>query len=498
MRYFPLFLDVASERVVLVGEGEKALQKLRLLVRTTARIRLVAARPSRDLADLAAAHGVEISTSPFVPADLDGARLVVSASDDPALDEAVATAAEARAIPINIVDRPQRSSFLVPAIVDRDPIIVAIGSEGTAPVLARRIRARLEALMPARLGAVARHAGSIRARIAAAVADSVLRRRIWERLITGPWYDHVLGRDEVGAERHLEAAIAEATGPDARQGSVALVGAGPGDPDLLTLRAQQRLQEADVIVVDGLVPDAVLDHARRDARIIRVAKEGWGHATPQADIDRTLVREAAKGHRVVRLKGGDPLIFGRAAEEIAAVRAAGFPVEIVPGITAALGAAASIQLPVTLRRKVRQFSIVTGATADGLADLDWRALARPGHAFAIYMGVAAAPAIAARLIAEGASPALAIVAVENATRPEERAIHTTLADLPAALHAHDITGPAVIFAGLDWSEAGLSPPRRMAPYETSRHAPTDDDVVPAAANLASPEDVARLTHWVAG
>lgn len=461
MRYFPVFFDVEGHAIAIIGDGEKAVQKLRLIAKSEARIKVLSLHPSPDLRDLASSLGVEILTAPFEPHHLDGVRLTFVASDDATLVRRVAHKASCRNIPLNVVDQPEQSTFIVPAIVDRDPIIVAVGSEGTAPVLAREVRSRIEAMLPARLGAVAKAAARLRTRLKAAVAEPALRRRVWERLLLGLWRDRVLARDEAGAAAILEREISAATGLAEAAGRVSLVGAGPGDPDLLTLRAQQRLQEADVIVVDGLVPDAILEHTRRDAHLIRVGKEGYGEATGQDEINAILVREAAKGLKVVRLKGGDPFIFGRAAEELAAVRAAGIEVDVVPGVTTAHACAAAIGLPLTLREKVRQFSVVTGATAAGLPDLDWECLAQPGHAFAIYMGIRTAPAIAVRLMAQGAKPTLPVVVVENGTRPEERVLRTTLGGLRDALMTHTIRGPAIIYVGLDWEMAHLSAPARV-------------------------------------
>jgi len=516
MRYFPLFIDLANQTVVIVGEGEKAIQKLRLLAKSEARIRLVSRSVSGELGHLAAAHGVNIVAEAFAPEHLDGARLAIVATEDEALGLAVSQAATARGIPVNVVDRPELGTFVVPALVDRDPIMVAIGSEGTAPVLARDIRARIEALLPARIGAVAREAAGLRGRVRHAVAEPVLRKRLWERLLRGAWRDCVLDHDVTGASRHLERELATVGTHTAAQGRVSLVGAGPGDPDLLTLRAQQRLQEADVIVMDGLVTDAILEHARRDARRIHVGKKGYGAATSQDDINRLLVREAAMGQKVVRLKGGDPFIFGRAAEEVAALRAAGIGVDIVPGITAAHACAASIGLPITLREKVRQFSVVTGTTDAGLPDLDWQGLARPGHAFAIYMGVRTAPAFTARLLAQGARADLPVVVVENGTRPDERVMKATLETLPEVLVDNAIQGPAVIFVGLDWADAYLSPPERLmlgkdqraparetatAPGARAMHATSlasRIDIEPHQQSQMTPHEIALKTFWIAG
>lgn len=463
MRYFPIFVDLDDREVLIVGGGEKALQKLRLLAKTSARIVIVAETVADELAK-AGEDRVTFLVRSFSTMDVEGKALVFAASDDAALDAPVAEAARAHGVAVNVVDGPKASSFITPAIVDRDPVVVAIGTEGAAPVLAREIKARLEAWLPAHFGRVAQRAMRVRERVKEVVRDPILRRRIWESLLQGRWRSLVLAHDDEGADRELARQLAD-VGSEARpSGSVALIGCGPGQPDLITLKAQQYLQAADVLVVDRLVNPAILEYARRDAVRIDVGKEPEGPSAQQDDINRILVREALKGHRVARLKGGDAFVFGRAAEEMAAVRAAGIPVEVVPGITAAHACAASVGLPVTLRNKVRQFSIMTGAAAEGPVDLDWPALAKPGQAFAVYMGVRTAGRFREQLLAAGASPATPVVIVENGTLPEERVVATSLAELPRAIEHLGIRGPAVIFVGLDWAAAGLSRPDKVEIY----------------------------------
>lgn len=471
MRYFPVFLGIDDRRVVVVGGGERAAQKLRLLTRTPARITVVAPHISDHVFDATRGQQAQFERRPFVPEDVRGAALVIGAADTAELDAEISAAARLHGIPVNIVDNPQLSTALIPAIVDRDPVVVAIGTEGAAPVIARDLRARLEAWLPAGLGRVATHAAGLRVHVRRAIADPLARRRLWEGLLRGPYRTRLLAGDEKGAQALAAGAIG-ATAKDGHvRGHVSLIGCGPGDPDLLTLRALQRLQDADVLVYDRLVNPAILDYARRDAARIDVGKQVPGGSTAQGEINRILVREALKGHRVARLKGGDPMIFGRAAEEMAAVRAAGIEVEVVPGITAAHACAASIGLPVTLRGKVRQFSIVTGATEDGELELDARSLTAPGRAAAIYMGVRNAGRIERVLLAKGAAPDTPVVIVENGTRAEERSVATTLSNLEAAVKAEGIAGPAVIFLGLDWAEARLSRPAHVRTFEAVPRAP---------------------------
>ena len=472
MRYFPLFADLANAQVLVVGGGEQAAQKVRLLRKTPALITILAEAVTEELRALGEGNGVLIIGRHFRAHDLDGQRLVYVATGDRSQDAAVARAARARGIPVNVVDAPALSSFITPAIVDRAPVTVAIGTEGAAPVLAREIKTLLETRLPANLGRLAQRAQALRNRVARTVSDPAARRRFWERLLQGPFRHAVLRGAEGEADRILAAELrgAERPGAGLRAGRVALIGCGPGDPDLLTLKAVQRLQEADVLVIDRLVNPQVLEYARRDAERIFVGKTPGGPTTSQAEIDRILVREARAGKAVARLKGGDPFIFGRAAEELAACQAAGIEVEVVPGITAAHACAARIALPVTLRERVRHFTVVTGATADGAPDLDWRALASSDGAFAVYMGVGNAPLLRCHLLAAGADPATAVVIVENGTLPTERVIASTLADLTDAVAAQRVVSPAVILVGLDWDEAGLERPQSVIVHRRRHHA----------------------------
>jgi uroporphyrin-III C-methyltransferase/precorrin-2 dehydrogenase/sirohydrochlorin ferrochelatase len=462
MKYFPLFMDLEGREVLLAGGGEKALQKLRLLSRTKARVTVVAETATAEVVAAAELGNVLLQLRTLRPDDVKGKAVALGAYEDPRRNAELSEAARAAGVPVNIVDAPDLSTVIVPAIVDRDPVVVAIGTEGAAPIVARDLRARIESWLPADFGRVASYAAALRSRARAAIAQPAARRQFWEGLLRGPFRDRALAGDAVGAEREAARALRDATKGD--RGSVVLVGCGPGNPDLLTLKALQALQDADVLVHDRLVNPAILDYARRDAVRIDVGKAPGGKATPQDEINRILVREALKGQRVARLKGGDPMIFGRAAEEIAAVRAAGIDATVIPGITAAHAIAASVTLPLTLRGKVRQFAVVTGATEDGAAELDWQALAAPGQAFAIYMGVRGAASIQQNLIGAGAQPTTSVVIVENGTLPEERIIETTLASLGAAVKAKAVTAPSIVFVGLGWDEACLSRPARTTTF----------------------------------
>jgi len=470
MRYFPLFADLAAADVLIVGGGEAASRKVRLLRKTSARITVVAATVTEELRGLAERGAIAILPRAFLSRDLDGQRLVYAATGNGLSDRAVSRAAKARGIPVNVIDAPALSTFITPAIVDRDPVTVAIGTEGAAPVLARQIKTLLETLLPANLGMLARRARDVRKIVARAVVDPRRRRRCWERLLQGPFRRAVLcgAEDEAGRILAAELAGQHRSTQATSAGRVTLIGCGPGDPDLLTLRAVQRLQEADVLVVDRLVDAKILDYARRDAERVFVGKAPRGPATSQAEINRLIVREAQAGKAVARLKGGDPFIFGRAAEEMAACQAADIPVEVVPGVTAAHACAARVGLPLTLRERIRQFAVVTGASAEGEPDLDWPALLAKNAAFAVYMGIGNVPLLRCQLLAAGADAATPVVIVENGTREYERTIATTLADLTDAVAQHAVVSPAVIFLGLDWAEAGVCRPASVIVHRRGR------------------------------
>ncbi|MEZ5925115.1 MAG: siroheme synthase CysG [Hyphomicrobiaceae bacterium] len=472
MRYFPVFLDVDAGDILIVGGGEQALQKLRLALKTTATVTIVAVDVTEQIvAELTPTRGHLVRRA-FEPADALGKTLAFVATGTAADDARIAAHIRDAKVPVNVVDAPAHSTFITPAIVDRDPVVVAIGTEGAAPVLAREIKTRLEAWLPSGLGNVAARAGALRERIATLLHDGGARRRFWTRLLAGPFRAAVLAGDDATASIAVEEEIGRATAEGvSSEGRIILIGCGPGDADLLTLKAQRALQEADVLVVDRLVSPGVLEHARRDARRIHVGKTPGGPSTSQDEINRILVREGLMGQTVARLKGGDAFIFGRAAEEIAAVRAAGLSVEIIPGITAAHGIAAHIGLPLTLRSKVRQFSVATGATEAGAAEHDWARLAGSGAAAAIYMGVGAAPVIQREMLRHGADPSLPVVIVENGTLADERIVETQLALLSGAIDAQAIKGPAIIYLGLGWESAGLTRPTQVLVHASAQPHP---------------------------
>jgi uroporphyrin-III C-methyltransferase/precorrin-2 dehydrogenase/sirohydrochlorin ferrochelatase len=443
MRYFPLFIDLKSRRVLVVGGGEEALRKIRLLLKTEARIEVIATELHPELTDLAVGGNIAWVGRDFSPGLLDGAACVfVAAGED--LNVRVSAEARKRDVLVNVVDEAELSSAIVPAIVDRDPLVIAVGTEGAAPVLAQGIRSELEADLPPFLGALTKAGGALRERVASSVPAGSSRRAFWRQFFFGNIRDAF-----ARGKPHFESAVDDAlSAPRPTPGRVSLVGAGPGDPELLTLKAQRKLREADVIVYDRLIGPSILEYARRDAVRIPAGKAPGKASIAQADINAILIREARRGKHVVRLKGGDPYVFGRGGEEQMALEAEGIPVDIVPGITAALGCAANIGLPLTQRGRNQSLTILTGASEDGVPEHDWRALAQKGQAFAIYMGVGGAGHIQARLLAAGIDPHTPVTIVENGTLANERIFEAEISDLKATIRAESITGPAIIYVGL--------------------------------------------------
>ncbi|WP_341502032.1 siroheme synthase CysG [Gallaecimonas sp. GXIMD4217] len=440
MHDFPLFLNLKDKAVLLVGGGAVAHRKAQALLKAGARVRVVA----RELSDELRRLPVEAIASAFEPAQLDDVWLAVAATDDAELNAAVAREARARRVWVNVVDQRQLCEAIVPAVVDRSPVTIAISSNGTAPVLARRLREKLEAELPQWLGSLAALMGRFRDRVAERFATFSDRRRFWEALLDSDIGTFLARGDQQGAERLLDERLEKGR---SESGWLRLVGAGPGDPSLLTLRALQSLQEADVIVHDRLVTDAVLALARKDAELIPVGKEKGFHSVPQAEIEAILVRETGQGRKVVRLKGGDPFVFGRGGEEVLAARAAGIPVEVVPGITAAAACSARAQVPLTHRGLSNQMTLVTGHCQPGGQEPDWRQLARDQGTLAVYMGLTQSSHIAAELMAGGLAPATPVLIVENGTRPEERRLKTCLGELADTLARHQVQSPALLIIG---------------------------------------------------
>jgi uroporphyrin-III C-methyltransferase/precorrin-2 dehydrogenase/sirohydrochlorin ferrochelatase len=458
MDHFPIFLAVEGRRIIVSGGGEAALAKLRLLLKTTARITVFSADPDPALRALADERRIALVARPLAPGDALCAALFYAANDDAEEDARVTRLARADGALTNWVDNLEASQFITPAIVDRDPVTVAIGTEGAAPVLARAIKADLEARLPASLGVLARIGKGFR-RAAEALPMGRKRREFWAEYYfkTGPQALEKTGQD--GIEPALDALLARHLAEAPRRGRVDLVGAGPGDPDLLTLKARKLLDEADVVIHDRLVSPAILELARREALLIDAGKKGFGPAMAQEDICALIVEHAAAGAHVVRLKGGDPGVFGRLDEEVEALEAASIDWAVTPGITAASAATAQIGQSLTKRNRNSAARLLTGHDMKGFAEQDWRGLARTGQIAAIYMGLKGARFIQGRLLMHGAAPDTPVTAVENASRPEARTIATTLGRLAADLEAAALTGPAVLLYGIAPRAAAVALPR---------------------------------------
>jgi len=443
MRVFLASIPMDGARIIIVGNGDAALAKLRLFGQTPAEVVWFA--PSGAPTGPGALQGgpVPVERLPEA-ADLAGARLVFIADEDEAVARDLAALGRAAGAQVNVVDRPTLSDFHTPALIDRDEVVIGVATGGSAPILARDVRSRIEAVLPAGLTNVAKLARDLRDTVIASVPDFMARRRFWEKAFRGPAADLAAAGQTAEARREM-LRLLNVAAPE--QGVVHIVGAGPGDPELLTLKALRVLQDADVIIHDRLVPEAILERARRDARRLYVGKARAEHSVPQDQIEALMVEEARAGHRVVRLKGGDPFVFGRGGEELEAMRRAGVAVFVVPGITAAIGCAASAGIPLTHRDHAQAVTFVTAQEKPGGIAPDWNRLAAPNHTLAIYMGADRAEQTAANLIAAGRSPETPVAIVENGSRPDERVINGVLGDLGGLVARSSLTGPALLFVG---------------------------------------------------
>ncbi|MDX5592451.1 siroheme synthase CysG [Pseudovibrio sp. SPO723] len=451
---FPTFQKVAGRTVVIVGSGGEAAPKVRLLAQTQANILIIAEEePEEELLAAASGAGAEVRRERFHPDHVKGAALVFGASGDEDKDRAVVEAGRAAGILSNAVDRPELCDFYVGALVNRAPVAVAITSTGVGPVYARHIRAAIEAMLPMEAGRLAKLAENLRDVVSTVIKSGRLRRRFWAQFFSGSIAANVFKGDEQKARLQIQRLLSDVQD---EAGYVWLVGAGPGAEDLLTLRAQRVLQEADVIFYDALVPEAVVSMGRRDAERISVGKRKGQHSVSQKEINAHLVEAARQGKRVVRLKAGDPLIFGRAGEEMEALREAQIDFEVVPGVTAAFAAAASTQLPLTLRGVASSLVFATGHDQDGKTLPGWAQLALSGSTTAVYMGRTVAGKIAARLLAAGLKSSTPVMAVENAAHPDERVFAGTLREMTDLAARDDIAGPVLIVIGDVVAHANLS------------------------------------------
>lgn len=449
MDHLPLFLKVRGRKVLVNGGGAVAARKAEMALRAGARVFVFADALGDDFRDIAGHNRFEHLTREATQEDLDNCVLVYGASKDREQDVRICTLARAAGVLANIVDEPSLCDFIMPSIVDRSPLVIGISTSGNAPSLARIIKARLESMLPAAYGTLTRFAGEMREHVVQRLKQSRARRRFWEDVLDGQVADRILAGDDVTARSVFERELvnAERASQGTSTGEVYLVGAGPGDPDLLTFRALRLIQRADVVLYDRLIGKDILNLVRRDAERIYVGKLPKEHSLPQEEISQLMVRLAREGKRVLRLKGGDPFIFGRGGEEIEVVAAAGVPFQVVPGITAASGCAAYAGIPLTHRDYAHSCIFVTGHGKDDQLDLDWEVLLRPQQTVAIYMGLAALSQLTSLFVEKGADPDLPAAVIDQGTRTGQTVVTGTLATLETECERAGLRGPALIIVG---------------------------------------------------
>ncbi|MGC2165849.1 MAG: siroheme synthase CysG [Gallionella sp.] len=442
MDYLPIFLNLKNRRCLVVGGGDVAKRKAGMLLEAGAHVRIVA--PQID-PELAGQQRVELVYSAFETHHLDDMVMVIAATNDRTVNVQISELARARNLPVNVVDDPELCSFIMPAILDRSPLMIAFSSGGASPVLTRLMRGKLETMIPQGYSRLAAFAERFREVVKTRVTNAAKRRIFWENALDGAIAEKVLSGDESGAEVMLHQLLASED--NVQRGEVYLVGGGPGDPDLLTFRALRLMQKADVVVYDNLVSKQVLDMTRRDATRIYAGKKRNDHSLPQEQINDLLVKLAKEGKRVLRLKGGDPFIFGRGGEEIETLAENGIPFQVVPGITAASGVASYAGIPLTHRAHAQSCIFVTGHLKDGSMDLDWDALARPKQTIVVYMGLHGLASLCDELIAHGLPDSTPAAIVQQGTTRNQRALTGTLATLPEIAEAAKLQAPTLIIVG---------------------------------------------------
>lgn len=446
MKLLPIFLDVKDKPCLVVGGGETAVRKIASLRRAGASVRVVAPHFSDRFGELASVGQIVHIQRTFEEADLSGVVLAIAATDDRAVNQRISRVARELGVPVNVVDQPEECSFIMPSVIDRSPVVVAVSTSTASPVLARLLRSRLESVIPAGYGRLGELCGRYRDAVKARFADRRDRRRFWDRVLQGAVAERVFSGhfDEADAAMDRELAAAE---PSEGMGEVYLVGAGPGDPDLLTFRALRLMQQADVVVYDRLVAKPILELVRRDAKRIYVGKERDNHAMRQEEINRLLADQAKAGRRVLRLKGGDPFIFGRGGEEIDTLAAQQIPFQVVPGITAASGCASYTGIPLTHRDYAQSVTFVTGHLKDGTIDLNWEQLAQPNQTVVFYMGLVGLPVIVDKLMESGASPDMPIALVQQGTTHKQRVYTGNLSNILKSVEEDRPTPPTLIIVG---------------------------------------------------
>ncbi len=445
MDFLPIFMNLRGQPCLVVGGGDVAERKAALLQEAGAKVRVVSPDLVGGLKEQAAEGRIDFRQGNFEPADLEGVTLVIAATDDTVVNRQVSELAKARGLPVNVVDNPELCSFIVPSIIDRSPVQIAVSTGGTSPVLARLLRSRLEAAIPSAYGRLASLVESFRDKVKARFTDVNARRNFWEGILQGKIAEMVFAGKDDDARIALEKAVE--VGGESKVGEVYLIGGGPGDPDLLTFRALRLMQQADVIVYDRLISKEVLNLSRRDADRIYVGKERDNHTVPQDQINQLLVDLAKEGKRVCRLKGGDPFVFGRGGEEIETLTANGVNFQVVPGITAALGSSAYAGIPLTHRDYSQAVVFVTGHLKDGSMNLNWKGLAQPNQTIVFYMGLKGLPVICEKLMEHGLPADLPIALVQQATTPRQRVFTGTLGTMPDLIASEEIKPPTLIIVG---------------------------------------------------
>jgi uroporphyrin-III C-methyltransferase/precorrin-2 dehydrogenase/sirohydrochlorin ferrochelatase len=448
MRLFPAFFYTDQAHITVFGGGEEARRKVRLLAKTTAHITVVIDTEIEPGFAEEFAGRITIAPRDMAGQALDRSKFaIVACRTKENCDQSIIWARE-YGVPINVVDQPEECDFTVPSILERGEIVAAVGSGGAAPVLAKRVRTNLEALMPQNMGPLSELARDFRPRVYQVLDDGVKRRQFWEAALNGAPAELAMIGDLDGALAAMESLLQDVAKGAAKIGPVHIVGAGPGDPELLTLKAFRLIQNADIVFHDRLVSDEIMDLVRRDATRVSVGKAKANHTVPQSEIHELMIEAAHAGQNVVRLKGGDPFIFGRGGEEVEALREAGIDATVVPGISSALGCAASAGLPLTHRDHAQTLTFVTGHAKSGeVPDLDWQALAKPAQTVVVFMGVGTAPVISEKLIQAGRASSTPVAIIENGTRPNEIRAYGTLAELPQLITRAGIKGPALLVIG---------------------------------------------------
>jgi len=464
MQNYPIFMNLQQQDCLVVGAGPVALRKIRLMLSAGAKITVVSPEMCEEM-QTEFGDKVTYYARKFEETDIHGYRLITAATNFPDVNELVSSLAQANNIPVNVVDQPELCSFITPSIIDRSPVLVAISTGGGAPVLARNLRTKLEAFIPASYGKLASAMNLCRDKLKIAIPEERDRRIFWDKVVQGSIAESFFSGRETEGEALLHQAIEDANkAQSTNNGEVWLIGAGPGDPDLLTFRALRLMQQADVVLHDRLVSDEILNLTRRDADRIYVGKKRADHAVPQGEINQLLVDLAREGKNVVRLKGGDPFIFGRGGEEIELLAESGISFQIVPGITAASGCATYAGIPLTHRDHAQSCAFVTGHLKDGSVDLNWQALATPNQTVIIYMGLVGLPTICEKLIEHGVSKDMPIALVQQGTTQNQQVFTGTLSTMVNIIKDKEVQAPTLIIIGsvvslqkkLSWFESSTS------------------------------------------